>query len=193
MSIKPRTATVVIYQGDDLERLSELRRKADTAERIQRENADSARIGDGDDSGVAELKAAYDAFVEEAAERAEVVTLRAIGRGRWRDLLADHQPREVDGEPHPDDAVYGCNVETLPDALLTFVDGDVRTIESPEFATSKACRDFLDNDLSAGDFESLWVTAYWLNVSPGADPKASRYSLDTPSSSETSMSPGRLG
>lgn len=197
MPIKPRTATVLIYQGDDLERLAELRRVADTAERIRQEadRAGNARAGDTDESKA--KRDEYDAFVLEASERAESVSLQAIGRGRFRDLLREHPPRKVKGEDgeetHPDDDTYECNVETLPDALLTFVDGDVRSITSPEFGTRKACSDFLNNDLSAGDFETLWVTAYWLNAAPGADPKSSTYSLDAQNTSETPTSPSRLG
>lgn len=201
MSIKPRTASVVIYQGDDMERISELRLRADTAERIrvEQEQAGNARYSEAGEAAEAAkaARAAYDAFVGEAAERAVEVRVRAIGRGRFRDLLLEHPVREVDGEngkePHPEDSVYDANILTLPDALLTFADGDVRTIEAPEFSTRKACQDFLDNDLSAGDFEKVWMTAYWLNAAPGADPKESRYSLDAPSSSETSTSPARLG
>lgn len=193
MSIKPRTASLVIYQGDDLEQLAELRQAAEVARRrVKQAQGRSLRIGDDAPTAEAE-ESAYDEFVAEAAERAETLVVQAIGRKRFRDLLAEHPARKVkvtdeDGtreEAHEDDADFGVNVETFPDALLTYRDGDVRTITAPEFPTAKACRDFLDNDLSDGDYESLWQTAYWLNRNPVVDPKATRYSTASPRSDET--------
>lgn len=198
MAIKPRTATVPIYQGDDMERIAELRMAAESAQHRAKQAAESGSRRMDDDAGSVE-KAAYDAFVIEAAERAVMVRLRAIGRGRFRDLLLEHPARQVDGpdgkETHPEDVAYEANVTTLPDALLTFVDADadVRTIEAPEFSTRKACQDFLDNECAAGDFDKLWMTAYWLNAAPSADPKDGLYSIGDQSSIETSTSPGRLG
>jgi hypothetical protein len=189
--LKPRTATVVIYQGDDLETLGDLRREAERADRrVEEHRRSGAPRRDGDELPSAKpQKDAYDAFVAEAAERAVTVTLRALGRRRFRDLVADHPPRiskddEGNETTHPDDG-YGVNAETFPMALLTFVDSDMRTITEPEFSTSAALREFLDDVISEGDFDSLWTTAYFLNRSPGADPKVSRYSTDSPSSVET--------
>lgn len=184
-TIKPREAEIVIYQGDDLARLADLRRTAEAATRAGAGN--SLRVGD-DGAGQAE-RDAYDAFVDEAAERAVVVKVRAIGRKRFRDLMAEHPPRKVDGEDgpetHEDDAPYDVNTDSFPEALLAFRDGDVSTIVSPEFGTSAAARDFLENDIADGDFESLWVGAYFLNRAPSADPKASRFSTGSPRLNET--------
>lgn len=189
--LKPRTASVVIYQGDDLARLSELKAEADRAERTvfaQRQSGAPQRGGDEVPTADAE-KAAYDAFVHEAAERAVAVEVRALGRKAFRDLVADHEPRitkDAEGdEEHPDDGVWGINVETFPMALLTYASGDVRTITAPEFSTSANLREFLDDEISDGDFEKLWQTAYMLNRSPGADPKARLYSTASQSSVET--------
>ena len=191
--LKPRTATVVIYQGDDLETLGDLRREVDRAERrVEEQRRSGAPRRDGDEiPNTQPQRDAYDAFVEEAAGRAVTVTLRALGRRRFRDLVADHPPRtstDEDGTEttHHEDAGYEVNADTFPMALLTFVDGDVRTITEPEFSTSAALRDFLDDVISEGDFTSLWTTAYFLNRSPGADPKVSRYSTTSLSSDATS-------
>lgn len=191
-NLKPRTTSVVIYQGDDLDRLAELRRAAEQAKRIVAEakKSGTARMGDEEDDQPA--KDAYDTFVEEAAERALIVQLRSIGRTRFRKLLAAHPPRmvEADGKQvaHEDDTGYEVNTETFPDALLRYNTDGIRTIVNPELTDKAGYDEFLDEEVAEGDFDSLWVAAYWLNRAPGADPKASRYSIDSPSSDETSTS-----
>lgn len=193
-SIKPRTASLVIYQGDDLARLRDLRSAAEAASESK-----GPRRGGDETPGAAE-RDAYDAFVEEAAERAVVVDLQAIGRRRFAELVADHPVRQVDQETtdedgkkhsgrvtHPDDAAFDVNTATFGLALAKYRDPEdpsVRTIVSPDF-TSKALQDFLDDDLSDGDFRDLWVTAYYLNRAPSADPKATLYSTGSPRSTAT--------
>jgi hypothetical protein len=135
--LKPRTTSVVIYQGDDLEQLAELNRAVRRAEAAlprqpSREGATACRRRDPVRRGRARgVQTAYNAFVDEAAERAVVVTLTAIGRTRWRNLLAEHPPRtvhEVDGkaETIEDDQVYEVNTETFPMALLTYSRDGIR-------------------------------------------------------------------
>ena len=204
-TLTPRSAVHVIYQGDDMGRLADLRRAADIAERLAEQDTGSAkRLGDTE--AQAEVQAAqdaYDAFVDEAAERAVTVELKSIGRRRFRDLMAEHPPRKVAAKPseddedevptdaevdHPDDAGFGVNIETFGEALLTYIDADdptIRTITAPDFAGRKAVAAFIDDELADGDFDSLWVTAYALNRQPSADPKASRFSAAPRSSTET--------
>lgn len=213
--VKPRTTSIVIYQGDDLERLGELRREADIAERIAQEALDDAerqsvgvsrRAGDPDpmvearaafDAAVKPSRDAYDTFVDEAAERALVVEVRAIGRRRFRQLLAEHPARTVtrkgdDGketeEVHEDDRMFSVNADTFPSALLAYIDPDdmtVRTITAPDFKGRREVEAFLDDELAEGDFDKLWISAYYLNRNVGADPKAARYSTDSLRSSAT--------
>jgi DNA-binding MarR family transcriptional regulator len=189
--LKPRTATVLIYQGDDLERLSELRRAADVAERRATEAARGPRRG-GDEIPNADVEqAAYDEAVDEAAERAVEVELTAIGRRRWRDLLAEHPPRTetIDGKEQTveDDALYEVDTEAFPLALLSYIDSDdsdVRTITGPSFKDRKTLTAFLEDEAAEGDFERLWTTAYWLNRAPGSDPKDSKFSTGSLRSDE---------
>ena len=206
--IKPRTASLTIYQGDDLAALADLRMAAeverrkneqareDAEERARESEKSEARAGDDEVVGTFEVctdaQDAYDAFVDEAAERAVVVTVRLIGRKRFADLCDAHparmvtqtvepteaepvpQSREV---PHEDDEGFGVNVspEAFPTALLTLRDDDVHTIIEPEFKNAADLRDFLDNEISDGDFATLWMMAYSLNRSGSLDPKATRY------------------
>ena len=181
-TITPRTATCVIYQGDDLERLAELRREVDVAQR-QAEQASKAPRRGGDEIPSAQAaQDAYDAFVDEAAERAVEVHVTALRRKRFRKLMAEHPPRKVDGEkgkePHPDDEVYDVNVETFGEVFLPL------SITSPAFDTPDDLEDFID-ELSDGDYDRVFSTAYWLNRAPGGDPKATRYSPASLNSDET--------
>lgn len=193
-------ATIPIYHDDDFERLSELRMEVSIAERrveAARKEAEEAsssnpRAGDDETDSVQEAKDAlrakqeeFNAFVEDAATRAEMWTLKPIGHEEFRNLLAAHPPRKVwkgEGEDrkevvHPDDAGWELNVSTFPKALLLFVDPDdedIRTIVEPTFDTDAALRKRVKR-LSKGEFESMWTTAYMANEGGISNPKAMTY------------------
>lgn len=175
--LKPRTASVLVYHGDDMERLAELRRAVARAEaRVESAAGSPRRGGDAVVSAEPE-KAAYDAAVDEAAGRAVEVRLAALGSQRFRGLLAEHPPRDgVD-----DDAPFGVNTETFPRALLMYRDAEKRTITDPDCSVADL-GEFLDDEASEGDFEELWVTAYWLNKATGVDPRLGKYSPATETS-----------
>lgn len=171
--LKPRSASIVIYQGDDMAQLAELKRKADNA-------ATGNRMDDGADEA-----AAYDAFLDEAAERAVEVEVRSIGSRRWRDLVMAHPPRMVESEPddegktqmveHADDVQWDVNTETFPRALLMYADPEkpeIQTLASPAFADGAERAEFVDDELAEGDVERLWIGAFHLNASPSQAPKA---------------------
>lgn len=177
--LKPRQATLVLYHGDDMNTLAELKRAAD-----------HAATGNRKDAGAAE-QAAFDAFLDEATQRAVEVVLQSIGRRRWRDIVAAHPPRMVESEPddkgktrmveHDDDLQWGVNTETFPRALLTYVDRDwsgddeaerPRTIVAPEFADAEDLASFIDDEVPDGDVERMWLMAFALNADPGRSPKA---------------------
>lgn len=186
--LKPRSTTVLLYQGDDMDQLAHLKRKLDYAERQAAQKAQDAkdgaalRYGDDleEDTSVADAQREYDSFLDQAAERALEVELRAIGRRRFRDLLEAHPPRMVDSEPdedgkivkveHEDDAGWGVDASTFPEALLCYRDDDVVTIAKPEFKNKGEVKAFIDDDLTDGDYEQMWVAALMLNRSPSADP-----------------------
>lgn len=200
--LKPRTTTVVIYQGDDLAQLAELNRavrRAEAALKVAEAEAKAAgksplRAGDEvpstqvEQDAVRAAQEVYDAFVDDAADRAVVVTLTSIGR-RFRNLLLEHpaRTREVDGKPETVDAdeVYGVNTETFPMALLSFSAGDGRRTAALDPAVSDAELAAFLEDIPDGDFERLWTTAYWLNRSEGIDPKDTKFSNGSPRSAES--------
>lgn len=193
-------ATIPIYHNDDFERLAELRINLAIAERrYETAKAEAAmsqgsalRMGDDDPDDVAEKhealeseRRAFNAFVDEATERAEMWVLQPIGHEEFRDLLKAHPPRKImSGEgdeakevTHPDDEGWEINSETFPKALLLFVDPDddeLRTVVEPEFDTEAALRKRVKR-LSEGEFTSMWTTAYAANKGGVRDLKAVRF------------------
>lgn len=198
---KPRTITVPLYDGDDFERITELRRAVSIAERhaVEAKASGTARAGD-DDGDVQAAKDEYDEFVAGASERAEMWVLRPIGHEEYRELLKDHAPRKVKvnvtgddnverevEQTDPEDAIFGVNVETFGRALLLFVDPDddeIRTIAEPVFASEAERRKRLKK-LSVGEFDTLWVRAKVLNEGGVVDPKLAMFSTATAMSSAT--------
>lgn len=176
-TLAPRTTKVTIYQGDDHERLSELRLAVGVAERKHEQAkkavddaiaSGSLRIGDDlPEQFEADLRAArdaYDAFVDEAAERAVEVSLVAMKRRAFRDLMAEHPPREK----NDDDAQYGVNVDTFAPAFLA------KSITGPV--------GFDPEDLPDGDYEQVFAVGFYLNRLPGRDPKDRSWRESTSSS-----------
>lgn len=174
-TIQPRTSVVTIYGGDYLDRIRHLERKAEAAAEAE---GDTVRVL----SEVPEshrLAEEHDALVKEAEEQALHVRLQALKRSEWKRLVAAHPPR--DG--NKDDANVGVNEETFKDALVAYRNPDHperRTIVEPDLT-----EDELD-DLSDVDFDRLYLTAFALNRSPAAGPKANLVSRMTQPKDETS-------
>jgi hypothetical protein len=190
--IKPRTARVVIYQGDDLARLSELDAAASKAEAALKQAERATRapqrarlMHEEDDREAAVIaaaeefdtaKAARDEFAAEAESRGVLIVLRSLPRKEWRRLRNGHPPREGNAE----DEGFDCNVDTLPDeALPPSIDRDESTIDGD-------LEEFLES-LSAHDYyQRLFFTMLALNVGgAAADPKARLGSLVSLTSAAT--------
>lgn len=164
-AIKPRTARVVIYQGDDLAQLGEYDaavEKAEAAlERAKKQPTVERLMHEEDPVAVAteQLEAAKDErdqFAAEAEARGVVVVLHAQPRKTWRRLMDEHPARDHD--EHPEDYPIGpCNIETLPDALLPLsIDREQSTIDGDltEFLESLSDYDYYDR---------LFLQAFALN------------------------------
>jgi uncharacterized iron-regulated protein len=160
-TLKPRIATVVLYQGDDQERINDL------AERAKRAKAlDAVQVRDlSETTEWATLAQEHDALVEAAKKRAVKVVMRALGRKQWRSLVAEHPPREG----HEGDKLVGVNEETFQEPLVQV------SIASPLFKTPADRDDFLDA-ISDYQFELLYLNAFALNRALGVDPKADLHS-----------------
>lgn len=160
-TITPRTATVVIYQGDDLAKLERLDEAVDAAaERLRAAEKDRLpRLLHEADAAVA-ARAAHtaavaerDAFAAQAEERGVAVVLNALPRKTWRALVREHPAREGVDEDSP----LGVDMDTLPDVLLPkSIDPDASTITGDlgEFLESLSDYDYYDR---------LFLTAYGLN------------------------------
>ena len=194
-------ATIPIYHDDDFERLAELRMEVSIAQRRLKAAKDDAedaqdaprRVGDDEaDASVQDAKdalqasqSAFNEFVDDASQRAEMWELKPIGHEEFRTLLEEHPPRKIwegEGEDrkeveHPEDEGWDVDTSTFPKALLLFVDpddDDIRTIVEPEFDTVAALRKRVKR-LSQGEFETMWTTAYAANKGGVADPKLARF------------------
>ena len=202
--LKPRTATVVLYQGDDMERLAELQRAAYAAEAQARADLQSAarapkRTGDEEPieafrEAVQPSRDALNAFIDQAADRAVEVQMQAIGSTRFADLVLAHPSRkvQVDGKTvdHPDDATFAdyllqfgiedgaVNTATFPKALLKHREGR-RTIVDPDLSEADLA-EFLDEECSVGHIDEMWRAAYLLNRAVTVDPKGAKFLNNDP-------------
>lgn len=167
-SVTPRRATVLLFQGDDRERLEEL--LADIESTTAVAAATPSRIGDTDTDALAALQA-YNAFVEEAKERAVKVVVQALGRRKWRDLRREHTTTSEDGEE--------LDQEGFADVLVP------ASVVEPQFDTRAELEAFLD-ELNDADFSRLFTAAYAVNYTAGVvDPKAFSVSDLTQQNDET--------
>lgn len=197
MAIAPRIAVVTIYPGDYLDRIRLLEQRAAAA--FETEKSETRTLAEV--PKYLELAEQHDALVEEAESLATHLTVQALPRRIWKQLLKDHQPRtgdDVDEGTQAADAKVGFNIDTFPDALVygghVTIDGQpVRygSVINPDVDPLKTddldlyYRDDLD-DLADIDFDRVYYTAYGLNRVPGTDPKASLVSQLTAKSVETS-------
>lgn len=194
------TEVIPLYSGDDWATLEELRMDAVAADtRLEQAQKSPNRLGgNGGDLKAAAEEAwrIHDEFVDEAAERAEEVVVQSLGRRAFRDLRLAHKPRTtsrlVEGEqteiPVAEDGLYGINVETFPDALLSYIsedDHDERTILQPKFNGKAELQKWLDDELSEGQYDTIWTTAYGLNRRGALDLKELRSRPRIQTSSET--------
>ena len=193
-AIKPRQAVVLIYQGDDIDRLADLR---NAIERAARGDALLKRMGD-ESGSLSEALHAYDAFLDEANERAVKITITALRGDAYRDLIAQHPPRQpVKDESRevveewPGDEERGFNLDTVAEPLIF---ATLQRSAEVARANGEEPQEFDTGDvgeLSNADFNRLFADIVGLNDGSGPDPKARLSSLLTQPSSETFASPAR--
>ena len=157
------TTTVVLYQGDDLAKIEELR--------IAAERGKSSGPALGGEPSAAKV---HDDFVTKAEKRAVKVVLKALPRKSWRALVAAHPPRDGDDG----DKSMGVNDETFGEALIAV------SIASPVFPSDSERDAFVDS-LRDADFERLYASAFALNRGKTAAPKADLSSRLSQSSETT--------
>lgn len=169
-SVAPRRTTVLLFQGDDRERMERL--LADVQGATAAAASQTARTSD--EAAAVVAVESYNAFLPEAEARAVRVVVQALGRREVRSLRAAHMKEAKDGGEDLD-------MEGFSDALLSH-DG---TIIEPEFDHPGKRDAFLDS-LSDADFDRLFTAAYAVNFLPGVvDPKELNVSDLTLPSDET--------
>lgn len=167
-TIQPRTATIPIFQGDDLDEIEHLRKRAEAA--ADEESGKPARNG----GEAVRLSREHNERVKQAEERAVNVKVQALGRRAWKALVAEHPPRE-DSET---DKRAGVNEDTFQDELVA------ASIVEPEFK-SRADLDAFTDQLRDIDFERVYLASFALNRWAGADPKPLAVSKLTPKNDAT--------
>lgn len=165
-AFQSRQAVVTIFQGDYLDRIQHLERKAKAAAEAE---ARSTLAVDAAESY--RLAQEHDALVAEAEESAVHVKVQALRRSAWKALIAEHPPREG----NKDDEAVGVNEDTFKDALVA---------ESIVEPADLSLEDL--DELSDVDFDRLYYAAFTLNRAPVADPKANLASQMTRESDATS-------
>jgi hypothetical protein len=125
---------------------------------------------EGEQSPFEELVAEYLALKDEAetdaAEKRRVVVLRAVGRGKWRDLKLRHPARtEGDDEAVKGDRLAGVNTDTIGDDLL------FASTQEPSFSSRGDFDQWADEVLSEGEFTILLSDAWSLVNGAQFDPK----------------------
>jgi hypothetical protein len=173
--IPQRTETVVLFTNDDQREIDRLRKAIETA---ATSSATPLRLGD--DDAVVTAAAAYDEFVKTAAERGIKVEVHNIPGRKWRAHVAEHPPREKNAE----DAEWGFNVATLPDAV---VPSCVSTIGGQPATEADI------DSLNDGDFSRVYGAVLKVNTGRGPDPTQSISDTLRRTSPEISESPARLG
>lgn len=199
--LKPRTQSVHLMQGDDIEQVAELRAKLEAAiarlaqaesdvvaakqapSRVAADDQQSeavARAGRARDA-VHELTLEFDDFMAEAEKRAALVVVRALPRREYRDLLKAHPPREGDEQ----DESWGFNVDDFGDAMVP------PAVIEPAFSSDHAKATFLES-LSTAQWTTVFAAAVTVNSGALPDPKARISSAVMQGLGATSESPERL-
>jgi hypothetical protein len=173
-----RTFKVELFQGDDLDRISELRTAAESA----KPGEEATPLDQGEYASAAE---AHDAYLADAKTRAVTVEMKPLLRKDYQALLVAYPPRDDD----PGDSVVGANANAMAEPLLlksitsVEVDGTLHSLSDGER------QEFLDS-LNAAQFAHLMDQALTINRVVFAPKAPLLGSAHSPSSGETSGSPG---
>lgn len=170
----PRMFEVPLYGGDYQQRIARSEAKVRDAEK---RGPTRPRLAHETTTEAENLLAEHNALVAEAeADGCARVTLRALGRKHWNQLVSDHPPRSgesVSVKVRESDAEVGVNDETFSEALL------IASVSAVSDQTTTA--DLLDQ-VSSAQYDLLYRTAFALNRDGGPAPKAL---TPSPSTDET--------
>lgn len=170
-----QTITRVITDGDYPQRLREAFAAA-MAAKDDEDNGKTLPLLNGEVAASITLAEEYEALKAEAEEDARsknrVVTLRALGRQKWRELKTQHPVRistddnAVDEETAKGDRLAGLNTDSVEDDLV------FAAISEPKFDSREAYDRWANEDISEGEFQMLLRDAWSLVNVAQVDPKS---------------------
>lgn len=169
ITMNQRTFKVKLHQGEDLDRLAELRNAASAAKPVGVTTA-------MEDAEYAAAAMAYDEFLAEADTRAVTVELKPLLRKPYQDLVLAHPPRD---DSDSDQAV-GLNESTFAEPLV------MACIVGPEMSDAEKTA-FLDS-LTFGQFDTLYQESFTINRTVFAPKGPLLGSAPSPKQDETSVS-----
>lgn len=174
---KPRTFEIPLYGGDWQQRVALSEQKVAEAEKDAERGAALPRMMHETETLVDQMVNEHNALVEQAeADGCTRVTLQALGRKRWNQLVSENPPRTDETLPQSvrdGDAEIGVNDETFAEALLA---------ESVVGTNDETPVDDLLEMVSSFQYDLLYRTAFALNRDGGRAPKAL---TPSPSTAET--------
>lgn len=167
-----QTITRVIPDGDYPKRLQELYSASMVA--AEDEKNSPPKLLNGQELPSVELANEHAALKAEAEEDARsknrVVTLRGLGRQKWRELKRQHPARiegdGVDEETAKGDRLAGVNTDAVEDDLV------FASIIEPMFNSREEYDRWADEDISEGEFQMLLRDAWSLVNVAQVDPKS---------------------
>lgn len=173
ITMNKRTTKTTLYQGDDLDRLGELRQTADALK--------PGPLSTGTEDGeYAAAEQAYTDFHAEAKTRAVVIEMEPLDRKPYQQMVLEHPPRE----DNDGDRAVGVNESTFAEPLV------MACIVGPEMSDAEK-QAFLDS-LTFGQFDTLYQDAFAINRVVYAPKAPLPGSAPSPSSGGTSVSPEPL-
>lgn len=177
---------MILWHGEDKALVAEKAWAADNAEgRLERVKQDAKgkpqMVGDADPTAAAlkaynDAKREFDEAVEAVRHRATTVRVRALGRREWRDLLAEDDNKARPGNEQ--DAEEGWNVDTFPDAAVR------AALVEPEFPSNSRRDQWLDNDVTPGEFDQIFELVKQATLGGSVDPKDLAYDPSSGSTGE---------
>ena len=119
----PENSAPICLRGDLAMRLEQLERDL-----VDAHDADAAGTSLADGGNARKVAEEIEALQAEMREHTHAFAFRALPTRKYRDLLEDHPPRE----DHKDDAIWGANTGTFPQAFA------LRAVTHPSVPLSTA-------------------------------------------------------
>lgn len=155
------TETIILLTGDYPTRLNKLYAAAQAA------SSDDSELLNGEEHPYETLQREYEELKAEAESEGKRVVVQSLSRKAWRDLREKHPPRtEGDEGAIKADRAARLNTETVEDDLV------YASVIEPKFSSRGAFDEWVDQELSEGEFNQILLRAWKLANVPAFDPKS---------------------